>query len=229
MINKGDKVVIIGDSNIGNIGTLGLTGVVDRVDIFDPKATYCVATPDDDDFRTVWYPATSVKPAVEEAPWIENTTGECPFKSNPQLLIDVKYRKGEIKTSVPANASFPGNDTTSAFWELDGFSNDIVAYRVVTGADGWIENTGVYPVDGDAALEVKFFNESEVWQSSHKDSWFWGLEKKNSGNIQYWRYKQPKPAPTLEEQLAAVKAELVKEKAKVQAMQETLDEIRNIL
>jgi hypothetical protein len=214
MIKVGDKVTIIGDSNVGPVGKIGVTGKVRRVDIADASATYHCETPyGDDDTISVWYPATSVKPLLLTDGWIENTTGKCPFKDTPNRLIDVRYRSGTELSGVKANAYFTGPDTSDSFWILDGMSCDIVAYRVPVEADGWIENTGEYPVAGDVALEVKFFKEDEVWQSSNKNSWFWGLENKDSGNIQYWRYKNPEDAPKAEPTVTAQVARLERQNA----------------
>lgn len=59
--------------------------------------------------------------------WIENTSGVCPVAEG--TLIDVQYRDGEEKSSIPALVWQRGRDSMPVFWELEDSGADIVAWR----------------------------------------------------------------------------------------------------
>lgn len=52
----------------------------------------------------------------------------CPVERG--TLVDVKYRDGEVKYNLKALLAVSGRDATFSFWIHNGFSNDIVAYRL---------------------------------------------------------------------------------------------------
>lgn len=61
--------------------------------------------------------------------WIEWSGGVCPVPDG--TLVDVEYRDGECRYSLPANENFgSSNDAGCAYWCHDGADNDIVRYRV---------------------------------------------------------------------------------------------------
>ena len=60
--------------------------------------------------------------------WIAWSGGGCPVPKG--TLIDVRYRDGHELFGLPALISTPWCDASSDFWSNDGFSVDIVAYRL---------------------------------------------------------------------------------------------------
>jgi hypothetical protein len=73
--------------------------------------------------------------------WIEWRGGDCPVPDG--TLVDIRMRSGEIALALPANQIAKGRnpDASYAFWENEGSSADIVAYRLHYG--GCIEREGV--------------------------------------------------------------------------------------
>jgi hypothetical protein len=63
--------------------------------------------------------------------WIEWHGGECPVPDG--TLVHVRYRDGEESVILRANIHDDENerDAGYAFWRNDGYSNDIVAYRII--------------------------------------------------------------------------------------------------
>lgn len=60
--------------------------------------------------------------------WIEWGGGACPVEEG--TLVDVKYRDGDDFPDALGVPALSGYGTGSAFWELDGYNNDIIAYRL---------------------------------------------------------------------------------------------------
>jgi hypothetical protein len=60
--------------------------------------------------------------------WIEWRGGECPVEKG--VLVDVRYRDGVEKFSIPALELDRGRDATKYFWINDRADNDIIAYRL---------------------------------------------------------------------------------------------------
>lgn len=63
-----------------------------------------------------------------ETDWINWAGGECPVPRG--TLVDVKYRCGEERFSLPALEMVPGEDASYSFWKNDGMRMDIVSYRL---------------------------------------------------------------------------------------------------
>lgn len=80
--------------------------------------------------------AAMAEPQPDADGWIKwegGEWGECPVPDG--TLIDVEYRDGERKLSLPAN-TLPGGkvrDASVFFWYNEGAPNDIIAYRIVNG------------------------------------------------------------------------------------------------
>lgn len=106
--------------------------------------------------------------------WINNTTGVSPFKDAPETKIDVRYRDGVEMFNVPGNEYFQGRDTSNSFWELDGSSNDIVAYRLHEDENGWMDNPGFQVAKDTEGVEVLFKN-GELDGTSPSRRWNWQL------------------------------------------------------
>lgn len=66
--------------------------------------------------------------AAKNEGWIEWSGGECPVEEG--TLVDVKYRDGDDFPDALGVPALSGYGTGSAFWELDGYNNDIIAYRL---------------------------------------------------------------------------------------------------
>lgn len=79
---------------------------------------------------------TAGTPAPQPASdgWIKWEGGECPVAEG--TMLDVRYRDGTVRGNIPALvwADFE-DDATEPYWENDGISNDIVAYRIVEARD----------------------------------------------------------------------------------------------
>lgn len=60
--------------------------------------------------------------------WIEWGGGACPVEEG--TLVDVKYRDGDDFPDALGVPALSDCGTGSAFWELDGYNNDIIAYRL---------------------------------------------------------------------------------------------------
>lgn len=67
-------------------------------------------------------------PHQVETDWIEWKGGQCPVARG--TLVDVKYRCGEERFSLPALEMVPGEDASYSFWKNDGMRMDIVSYRL---------------------------------------------------------------------------------------------------
>lgn len=66
--------------------------------------------------------------AAKNEGWIEWGGGACPVEEG--TLVDVKYRDGDDFPDALGVPALSGYGTGSAFWELDGYNNDIIAYRL---------------------------------------------------------------------------------------------------
>nr|DAN88342.1 MAG TPA: hypothetical protein [Caudoviricetes sp.] len=66
--------------------------------------------------------------AAKNDGWIEWGGGECPVKEG--TLIDVRYRDSDDYPDALGVQALSGNGAGSAYWEHDGYSNDIIAYRL---------------------------------------------------------------------------------------------------
>jgi hypothetical protein len=66
--------------------------------------------------------------AAKDEGWIEWGGGECPVEEG--VLVDVKYRDGDEFPDALGVPALSGNGTGSAFWERDGYNNDIISYRL---------------------------------------------------------------------------------------------------
>lgn len=66
--------------------------------------------------------------AAKNDGWIEWSGGNCPVEEG--TLIDVRYRySGDYPDALGVQA-LSGIGAGSAYWECDGYSNDIIAYRL---------------------------------------------------------------------------------------------------
>lgn len=66
--------------------------------------------------------------AAKSEGWIEWDGGECPVEK--VTLIDVRYRDSNDYPDAIGVQALSGNGAGSACWERDGYSNDIIAYRL---------------------------------------------------------------------------------------------------
>lgn len=66
--------------------------------------------------------------------WIKWGGGKCPVDDG--VLVDVKYRDGEVGFNLPANGlTDDARDASGSFWHNDVNNNDIVAYRLAVQND----------------------------------------------------------------------------------------------
>lgn len=141
-----------------------------------------------------------------ENPWIEWNGGECPVERG--VLVDVRYRDGEEKFSVPAQESVLGREAAYTFWLNDGQQLDIVAYRLSGPAqaslpkvdiDGWVFHDGKeIPCGKDEFVDIMLYvsegggeTEAENTELNTKaGEWYWEWEtgEPNIGCIVKWRY-----------------------------------------
>ena len=77
--------------------------------------------------------AAMAEPQPDADGWIKWEGGECPVPDG--VLVDVEYRDGIRKFSLPANELVGGKDRDASicFWYDEGVPNDIIAYRIVEG------------------------------------------------------------------------------------------------
>lgn len=78
-------------------------------------------------------------PHQVETGWIEWDGGHCPVPRG--TLVDVRYRSGEEKFSLPALEMVPGSDASYSYWKNDGMSADIIAYRLTQTTDSTTNTT----------------------------------------------------------------------------------------
>lgn len=137
--------------------------------------------------------------------WIDWLGGDCPVEKG--VLVDVRYRDGVEALGLQARQNVVGKrDAQQAFWDDEGKSNDIVAYRLSEeaaeksplqpDADGWYEHDGgAMPCPADSIVEVLLFGETEEdLDAAHKgpgSSWCWDWSDVRSvGDIVKWRYAE---------------------------------------
>jgi hypothetical protein len=73
--------------------------------------------------------STPLKPVTYQDGWIPWHGGECPVRYG--TLVDVRYRDGRTKLSLPAlEDAEDSRDAEARFWEHDEFPSDIIAYRL---------------------------------------------------------------------------------------------------
>lgn len=71
----------------------------------------------------------SVPDAQSDGGWIAWGGGECPVAEG--TLVDVRYRDGDEKSCITALTNSPGGrDASADYWMNEGFSADIVSYRI---------------------------------------------------------------------------------------------------
>lgn len=95
--------------------------------------------------------------AAKNEGWIEWGGGECPVEEG--VLVDVKYRDGYDFPDALGVPALSGYGTGSAFWELDGYNNDIIAYRLHKPQEAeqvrpaaWNAYAGITEADEEADL-----------------------------------------------------------------------------
>lgn len=137
--------------------------------------------------------------------WTKWNGGECPVEKG--VLVDVRYRDGEGRFSIPALIDVTGNDASYAYWNNDNASNDIVAYRLSEKAaeksplqpdsDGWYEHDGVeIPCASDEIVDIMLHvpegetEEENTELNTEAGEWFWEWEtgEPTIGCIVKWRY-----------------------------------------
>ena len=95
--------------------------------------------------------------AAKNELWIECGGGECPVKEG--ALIDVRYRDSDDYPDALGVQALSGIGAGSAYLERDGYSNDIIAYRLhkptkseQVRADAWNAYAGITEADDETDL-----------------------------------------------------------------------------